>query len=1549
MICGQRSIYSRLCPSSHIFRAYFHSSLALKSIGRHAKLQKRKDSLAAYPPEFRAKLKEWPKLLQAEIDEGVSHLKELREVSDLPVLEDRGLLLGNLRLVSDDLHPITGRTVILKRIQSGDGADRFKIFRSGAPVAIRDAKTLKEIAECVMLASNRKEIKIKIRPSSASRHLDGDTEYVLTMSQSSGALHSVQDFFLQNKAVDTPGADLLGYAFRAKNMPSIHNDRMVPHLSDELNDSQRRAVSAALNNRRPFVTIQGPPGTGKTRVVAEIVRQLLRKKLKTLVCAPSNVAVDKVMTEVLKLLDDEQLKEDFPSDRKREMISDAETIEEALTANEKYPELCGMFDQMNASTDQAHRAKLKTAANKLKWKIIKESYKRRLAIFCTLTSSAIQRLSQVNWHPDVIIIDEAAQASEPVAWAAVVQAKRCILAGDHAQLPSTILSSAARKGNLDVSLMERLAKDFHNANINQLLTVQYRMNEKIMQWSSREFYESRLVAAEEVSNITLSDISFISSDSPLNEPLIMINTDLAMDRGTGLYRELPSQMSFRNPGEAALVARYVDVLRSIGISEKEIAVISPYYAQVASIRDIMSASDVSVNTVDSFQGQEREVVVFSMVRHNPEKVIGFLQNERRLNVAITRAKRQFVLIGSARMMKNRHLRSLLSTVQSCGKTYAPEMMDTFENGEKDFFAATSFFEERSCSLLKCAFDTDRSTEVKYAYPMLLQGIMANSIQLEQARREMSVIIRLQLLPLSANAADVRAFFNGLRIPDGAVHIVGGDDGDAFIGFATDEDARQAMRRDRGQIHGEEVRLYLSSRAEMNDVITRAKAAVLGLRVPSPKVDQSPVHQEPVPSWTSPAQPHYASPPTLEPTKPSSFAPDPSEFNKPLYMRGPPQQQHLQHQQEQYHPQQAHQQQQQQQIVQPQIQQQHQPQPLHQSQQPHQQRYPPAPTSSTPQSPHNNEYRGNHRGYPPAPMNSYPPTQETQQSNGATMPPRDESMYERKYPPAEPKRFPSEVPHRPPYQNQPDQRPSADTAPRFFSAPPRNPNINRPMPPGMPMPPRGIPSQSPRDDQKPAGPGGDVGYGPPSRPPYGGPPGHLRGPPGAIQGNRAMEENGDPPGYGRERYNGPVALQQEERRPPGGPRAAFPPGRDEPPVNGSGIPRPPSLHNRTSADPARLPGSWREDGGQPYGGSAPSWQSDMQKSGPNSGPPLRKPLISKTPSGFDSDRGFVQKPPMPPLGPQGGRPPIPPSQAMRQPQPPPMNRAPLLGPNFGAGPNMGRAAPSMSKYVELSRLPTEMLRPAVLEQFLRPSVPLQVSSVKVVYSSQGIHMNTLVSVRPSTKAIFDDAVDGLPPALLTAAEAVTENADHKRDVEHSRRRSRSRSRDRRRGKRDTSPRKRQRSRSRERHGNRRSRSRSAPKRSRQTTGSTRWCLQLTNVPFRCTEQELIAWMSERVRPSKVTRTFYADGNASDRWIAEFESESLMERAYGIKRLLIGRTVKMCHIENELADELLKIEDVYGERRKESSEMAAAHGDHRDSIKPLLSEPSGFGHGGGRGAP
>uniref|UniRef100_A0A0K0CYY5 RRM domain-containing protein n=1 Tax=Angiostrongylus cantonensis TaxID=6313 RepID=A0A0K0CYY5_ANGCA len=505
----------------------------------------------------------------------------------------------------------------------------------------------------------------------------------------------------------------------------------------------------------------------------------------------------------------------------------------------------------------------------------------------------------------------------------------------------------------------------------------------------------------------------------------------------------------------------------------------------------------------------------------------------------------------------------------------------------------------------------------------------------------------------------------------------------------------------------------------------------------------------------------------------------------------------------------------------------------------------------------------------------------------------------------------------------------DTVPRFFGGPPpRNSstNVNRSITNGMTRPHRVMPPQQHLADEKRATvPVKDGSQLPPHlRPPYGIPPTQLRG---------------------SSQLSTPAT-----RKSPGGPHPLIPPSDSRNRPNG-GHTVPPGQHNRQQASSIRPfssgVNSWRGDNRPPPSSNgSSSWDANVQKNDwrnkSSPAPPHRKPLISQPPTqGFYKES---QKPGVSPCDSAPSRPLIPP----RLPKGPSANessisRTPLLGPNFGGGPNV----PSGPRYVELSRLPTETLHPAVLEQFLKPSVPLQISSVKVVYSSQGIHMHTLVRfekasdaesvlkrdgelgirVRPSTKVDFEQAVDGPPSGVIVASEAV-DNGDRKRDSEPSRRRSRSRSRERRRTKRDSPPRKRQRSqsRSRERRSVRGSRSHSL-KRSRQTTSSTRWCLQLTNVPFRCSEAEIIetvrqllvcSWLSERVRPSKVTRTFYADGNASDRWIAEFESESLMERAQGIKRLLMGRTVKMCHIDNDHADELMKIEDVYGERRKEDNE-------------------------------
>ncbi|ETN70239.1 hypothetical protein NECAME_14892, partial [Necator americanus] len=506
-----------------------------------------------------------------------------------------------------------------------------------------------------------------------------------------------------------------------------------------------------------------------------------------------------------------------------------------------------------------------------------------------------------------------------------------------------------------------------------------------------------------------------------------------------------------------------------------------------------------------------------------------------------------------------------------------------------------------------------------------------------------------------------------------------------------------------------VRLFLSSRAEMNEVITRAKAAVLGIRVPSPprttlqpaviqQVTEQPISGMDYTAQTQqPTQQQYAVPVVSEQSlKPSSFAPDPSEFNKPLYMRGPPQPQQPQH-------------------------------------------VPAAPPQQPVIPAQNGDYHSAHRPAYPSPADNYASPAHVQSQNPprphAPPPAESSQSYEKRYPPRhpEPRNYSQQASyrHEDNYFNHQAQQHNVEPAPRFFGAPPRNPTVIRPPPPGMTMPP-GY-HQPPKDTQTQNAPtsGRD---GAASRQPYGVTNSQFRGPPGPSQGRESGEENNNM-GYQapnqQERYNGPVALQRQsqqqddQRNLPGGPHAPYPQdARNH--VNGNAPA--PSVNRQSTAPPRPFPpqrDSWRADNGPAQHSGAPPMGSNAPRTdnhtGAGAGQPQRKPLLSTTPLGAFNDTSRHS-------GPQSGPgprvPPVPPRNPLGPPQPA-VNRTPLLGPNFGAGPTLPRSSQNVAKYVELSRLPTEMLRPAVLEQFLRPSVPLQVSSVKVVYSSQGIHMHTLV--------------------------------------------------------------------------------------------------------------------------------------------------------------------------------------------------------------------------------
>jgi len=244
---------------------------------------------------------------------------------------------------------------------------------------------------------------------------------------------------------------------------------------------------------------------------------------------------------------------------------------------------------------------------------------------------------------DLAVVDEAGQATEPACWLPLVRADRVILAGDHCQLPPTVLSPEAGERGLAVSLMERVVGLYGPA-VARRLTVQYRMHAAIMDFSNTEFYAGDLTAHPSAAGHRLSELPGVAADPVVDRPVRFVDT-----AGAG-YDEEPEEDggSRRNPREADLAVRAVRRLRSAGVPAELIGVITPYRAQARLLRDrLADEPGVEIDSVDGFQGREKEAIVVSFVRSNPEGEIGFLADTRRTNVAFSRARRALVVIGDS--------------------------------------------------------------------------------------------------------------------------------------------------------------------------------------------------------------------------------------------------------------------------------------------------------------------------------------------------------------------------------------------------------------------------------------------------------------------------------------------------------------------------------------------------------------------------------------------------------------------------------------------------------------------------------------------------------------------------------------------------------------------------------------------------------------------------------------------------------------------------------------------------------------------------------------
>jgi ATP-dependent RNA/DNA helicase IGHMBP2 len=439
-----------------------------------------------------------------------------------------------------------------------------------------------------------------------------------------------------------------------KQLPNYHPVEHNLQISPGLNASQVEAVRFALS-AQDVAIIHGPPGTGKTTTLVEFICQIVRMGQSALVIAPSNLAVDNLLEKLLaagelplRLGNPVRV---LPELQHRTLDGVLENHPDIKLARKISREAFALRTQASKFTRarpqpgerQALRQEARDMladARKIEDQVVRHLISTSSVICATATGLDARLLS--DRHFDWCILDEASQGTEPICWIPVQYADRLVLAGDPFQLPPTILSSEAISGGLQISLMERLMSKLGPA-ASRRLNVQYRMHENIMKFSSNEFYGGGLIADPSVKAHLLKDLPGIATCDLTSTPVDYIDT-----AGASFDESIePNGESRFNRQEAELADRKVQALLETGLPPGEIAVITPYSAQARLLRELIQQRGLEIDSVDGFQGREKEAVIVSLVRSNPDGEVGFLEDIRRMNVALTRARRKLIVIGDS--------------------------------------------------------------------------------------------------------------------------------------------------------------------------------------------------------------------------------------------------------------------------------------------------------------------------------------------------------------------------------------------------------------------------------------------------------------------------------------------------------------------------------------------------------------------------------------------------------------------------------------------------------------------------------------------------------------------------------------------------------------------------------------------------------------------------------------------------------------------------------------------------------------------------------------
>ena len=540
-------------------------------------------------------------------------------------------------------------------------------LRSGSPIVLTSDAANEKPARGVVIALNRESVTL-----SAADWPEGDRYRIdlsadeITRKRQEKALNAVQ------KA--SGRTDQLRQVLFGEREPRFSKEIEV-EVSESLNSTQQEAIRFALT-AEDIAIIHGPPGTGKTTTVVELILQAVQRGQKVLACAPSNIAVDNLLErliasrcQVVRLGHPARVDEQL-----RQYTLDAQVAAHELmdVAGEMFREADSLFRKAGRYTRakpapgmkpemRREARRLKADARLLEQQAV-TTVLDRVDVVCTTLVFDEGLLGDRRF--DVTVIDEACQSTEPACWIPILRADRVVLAGDHCQLPPTVLSATAAREGFTTSMLERLIVDLGQSIVRQL-TVQYRMHEHIMEFSSQQFYDGTLNADESVARHTLQGLPNVQATPLTDTPIVFIDS-----AGADWHEEIePDGASKLNPQEGAFVLRKVEQLLASGLQAKDIAIIAPYAAQVRWLREQSIHEDLEIDTVDGFQGREKEALLISCVRSNSKGEIGFLADTRRMNVALTRARRKLIVVGDSATLGGHDFYAALLAYFECFDAY----------------------------------------------------------------------------------------------------------------------------------------------------------------------------------------------------------------------------------------------------------------------------------------------------------------------------------------------------------------------------------------------------------------------------------------------------------------------------------------------------------------------------------------------------------------------------------------------------------------------------------------------------------------------------------------------------------------------------------------------------------------------------------------------------------------------------------------------------------------------------------------------------------------